>query len=340
MRDSERGNVRQTLESMIPGYREYESEEDRRLTQRLIWAYLGVIYRQASAALWDLNPFDDVWGLTSMLRRKTWHMDSEESTFTQRACMRDETDWMWWYNIVGEGPLDRTVKDALYRYDLQIVRRGEEAKHTIETCLEDSETDPLRRMRAIIRSVDKVESVLSGRDSLLESLPAVQTFWARRSEARRLRQERRRKTLVALAGSSTVIALLLGIVFGVGSIRTKVMAPSTRSQLGNASSANPVRILLSLAGFTIAFGFSSYFLREIFPWPKGSRISNALSFSTALFLSALLSLWLLTAEAAEALITRITQGFVGVITTTLSVLFVAIGVYLAWKRIKSYIKPK
>jgi hypothetical protein len=247
-----------------------------------------------------------------------------------------------WYDVVGTPWLDGKTIGALCRYDLMIIDQCEQVKQIVEIALKDSPRDRMSRIEEVILGLQKVDSIISMRRSFIQSLPTVERRRAQREvewEAH-WKRERRRKVLIAVVSGLTVI-VFSGILFGLMFARDRgleIMIPALSSQPGNAS-MNPVRVLLSLASFTIAFGFSSYFLREIFPWPKGSRVSNILSFSTAFFVSALFSLWLLTAEAAERLITQITQGFLGVITSTLSVLFIAIGVYLAWKRIKAYIKP-
>lgn len=102
-----------------------------------------------------------------------------------------------------------------------------------------------------------------------------------------------------------------------------------------------IRILLSVSAFLIAFGMSAAFLPEIFPWDKGSRISNYLSFGTAFFLAAVFALWLGTSTTAfGVVIDQLTQGFMGVITAFFATLFGAISVYLLWKRLKTLIKPK
>ena len=102
-----------------------------------------------------------------------------------------------------------------------------------------------------------------------------------------------------------------------------------------------IRALLSIGAFLITFGVSAAFLPEIFPWEKGTRISNFLSFGTAFFLAATFALWLGTSTTAfGVVIDQLTRGFLGVVTTFLSILFGAIGVYLFWKRLKTLIKPK
>ena len=99
------------------------------------------------------------------------------------------------------------------------------------------------------------------------------------------------------------------------------------------------RLMLSLASFTIVFGLSPYFLAGIFPWKKETSLSKVFSFVTGFFLAVLFASWIYSASEAEALIGRITQGFLGVITSVLSILFIAIGTYLFWKKLKAYIKP-
>ena len=102
-----------------------------------------------------------------------------------------------------------------------------------------------------------------------------------------------------------------------------------------------IRTLLAISAFLVTFGMSAAFLPEIFPWEKGSRLSNYLSFGTAFFLAATFALWLGTSTTAFGIvIDQLTRGFLGVITTFLSVLFGAVGVYLFWKRLKTLIKPK
>ena len=101
-----------------------------------------------------------------------------------------------------------------------------------------------------------------------------------------------------------------------------------------------IKIMLSLAAFLIAFGLSSFFIRGIFPWKKEKPLfSNFLSFSSAFLLSGVFALWLFTADAAKDFIRKITEGFSSVLIAVISILFISIGVYLFWKKIKSWIKP-
>lgn len=99
------------------------------------------------------------------------------------------------------------------------------------------------------------------------------------------------------------------------------------------------RLMLSLASFTIVFGLSPYFLASIFPWKRETLLSKVFSFATGFFLAVLFANWIYSASEAEALIGQITQGFLGVITSVLSILFIAIGIYLFWKKVKAYLKP-
>ena len=100
------------------------------------------------------------------------------------------------------------------------------------------------------------------------------------------------------------------------------------------------RTLLAISAFLIVFGLSAGFLPDLFPWKRGTRISNVLSFGTAFFLALLFALWLGTSSTAfDVVLDQITRGFLGVVTTFLSILFLAVGVYLFWKRVRTLIKP-
>ena len=108
----------------------------------------------------------------------------------------------------------------------------------------------------------------------------------------------------------------------------------------NEISGVALKIMLCLAAFLIAFGLSSFFIRDIFPWKKEKpQFSNALSYSTSFLLSAVFALWLFTANAGQEFVKSITQGFSRVVSTVLAIMFVSIGVYLFWKKIKAWIKP-
>lgn len=120
----------------------------------------------------------------------------------------------------------------------------------------------------------------------------------------------------------------------------KVYEPLTNGGQMNSIINLLIRIMLSIGSFLITFGLSAAFLPELFPQRKGTKLSNSLSFGTAFFLAATFSLWLGTSSTAFGIvIDQLTRGFLGVVTTFLSVLFGAIGAYLIWKRIKTSVKP-
>ena len=102
-----------------------------------------------------------------------------------------------------------------------------------------------------------------------------------------------------------------------------------------------IRIMLSGGVFLIVFGLSLSFLPEIFPYKPGSIMSNVLSWGTALLISGAFALYLGTTDSAyQTILSLITTEFLKVVISFLSVLFGAIGAYLIYRKVQSYIALK
>ncbi|MBM4029396.1 MAG: hypothetical protein FJ280_28970 [Planctomycetes bacterium] len=99
-----------------------------------------------------------------------------------------------------------------------------------------------------------------------------------------------------------------------------------------------MRFLMSAGAFFIAFGLSSYFLAEVvLPWPRNSLMSRITSYGAALFLSLLFAVWFYESPAIDALMDKVTGGFLGVVGSALGVLFAAMAAFLFYRRIKAYV---
>lgn len=149
-------------------------------------------------------------------------------------------------------------------------------------------------------------------------------------------------SVIYLLGS--VASSAAGEIRGLGEgvqLFSSVKESATGGNIMDALAPTILRILVSCSSFLVVFGLSWAFLPGVFPYPKDSKRSAFLSLSTSLLISATFALWIGTSSAAsDVLLTKITSGFLSVTTTFFSILVGAIGLYLVWKQIQRFLKPK
>jgi hypothetical protein len=149
--------------------------------------------------------------------------------------------------------------------------------------------------------------------------------------------------LIAYVGLSLSPPALEGLAKFFGDIASALNAYDPLLKGGQMDSIvnASIRVLLSTGAFLIVFGLCVAFLPGLFPHEKGSRMSNYLSYSTSFVLAAVFALWLgSSATAFGIVLDQLTKGFMGIVTTFLSILFGAIGVYLLWRQFTTMIRPK
>ena len=200
--------------------------------------------------------------------------------------------------------------------------------------------------------------------ALLAILPTLVWLWVRRlrelrttmlhanlvAKTQRLEANEKEAEAARLAFSREVFLALLTIglaAYGLLGMGIPIIGPMIQGmqtiQGGNMTDAINVaiRVLISIGAFLLTFGLSVAFLPEVFPYARGSRPSNLLAYSIGFCLAGAFALFLGVSETAFGIVfDQLTQGFLGVITTALSILFGAIGAFLFWRQIKTTIKPK
>lgn len=103
------------------------------------------------------------------------------------------------------------------------------------------------------------------------------------------------------------------------------------------SSGLAMKLLMAMAAFFVSFGFSSYFLAEfVLPWPRDSFMSRLTSFGAGICLSVLFAVWLYRSEALGLLLSGVTGGFLGMMGSVIAILFLAMGVFLFFRKIKAF----
>ena len=110
--------------------------------------------------------------------------------------------------------------------------------------------------------------------------------------------------------------------------------------LSNGAKMGPQEVkavLYSAFIFVFSFGFAAYFLREIFPWKATAPVfNNFLSFLSAFFLASFTALVVYDGKSTSAVVADTASRFSDFASTALSILFLMMGVYLFWKKVKAY----
>jgi len=89
--------------------------------------------------------------------------------------------------------------------------------------------------------------------------------------------------------------------------------------------------------FLFAFGFAAYFLGEIFPWKEKAPVFNGfLSFLSAFFLASFTALVVYDGKATTDAVSSAAARFSDLASTALSIVFLMMGVFLFWKKVKAY----
>jgi len=99
--------------------------------------------------------------------------------------------------------------------------------------------------------------------------------------------------------------------------------------------------LYSIFVFVLLFGLSSYFFREILPWKRESPVFNTiLSVVVSALLSSVAALSVYQSSSTMGAMDSITGQFSDFVAIAVNILFIFIGVFLFWKKIKAYIWPR
>lgn len=98
-------------------------------------------------------------------------------------------------------------------------------------------------------------------------------------------------------------------------------------------------LLICAASFMLTLGLGSFFLPRLMPWTDQSWQSQMFGITTAFLLAGFFATWLYSAEQAQEFIETVATGFLGVVSTAISVLFLGIGVFLFWKKLRAIIWP-
>jgi hypothetical protein len=110
--------------------------------------------------------------------------------------------------------------------------------------------------------------------------------------------------------------------------------------LSNGAKMGPQEVkavLYSAFVFVFSFGFAAYFLKEIFPWKDSAPVfNNFLSFLSAFFLASFTALVVYDGKSTSTAVTDTASRFSDFASTALSILFLMMGVYLFWKKVKAY----
>ncbi len=135
------------------------------------------------------------------------------------------------------------------------------------------------------------------------------------------------------------LVLLLAIPF-MFLIFNTYNQPNLVYQFGKGVTMNPMdlkAILYAAFVFVFSFGFSAYFLKEIFPWKSVAPVfNNFLSFLSAFFLASFTALVVYDGKSTSDLVQNTANRFSDFASTALSILFLMMGVYLFWKKVKAY----
>jgi hypothetical protein len=124
----------------------------------------------------------------------------------------------------------------------------------------------------------------------------------------------------------------------IGAYRQSISTPSNTSEQQDIVDI-AIRFLVAIFCFVVSFGISSYFFREIFPYEKGTELSYLYSSISGLLISLIFSasVWK-SFDLWTKLVGNIQTGMSAVIATVLSLLFVLMGGFLFWRKLKSFIK--